>query len=84
MTLLGLSFTRCWTVLALGLALAGCKPDEVPVQIRPVRTVVVDPKPVLDDRQAVGEVKPRYESDLSFRVTGKLVARRGNAPRSAD
>jgi RND family efflux transporter MFP subunit len=58
------------------LAVAGCKPDEVPVQIRPVRTVVVDPKPVLDDRQAVGEVKPRYESDLSFRVTGKLVARR--------
>ena len=37
---------------------------------------MVDPKPVLDGRQAVGEVKPRYESDLSFRVAGKLVARR--------
>ena len=46
------------------------------MEIRPVRTVLVDPKPVLDDRQAVGEVKPRYESDLSFRVTGKLVSRR--------
>jgi RND family efflux transporter MFP subunit len=28
------------------------------------------------DRQAVGDVKPRYESDLSFRVDGKLVSRR--------
>jgi RND family efflux transporter MFP subunit len=56
--------------------LAGCKPEPVAEQVRPVRTIVVDPKPILDDRQAVGEVKPRYESDLSFRVAGKLVARR--------
>ena len=28
-----------------------------------------------DDRHAVGEVKPRYESELSFRVAGKLLAR---------
>ena len=68
---------RSWTLfIALALALAGCsKPENVRVEIRPVRTVVVDPKPVLDGRQAVGEVKPRYESDLSFRVTGKLIAR---------
>jgi RND family efflux transporter MFP subunit len=46
------------------------------VQIRPVRSVVVDPKPIHDDRQAVGEVKPRYESELSFRVAGQLVSRR--------
>ncbi len=32
-------------------------------------------KPVDDDRQAVGEVKPRYESELSFRVAGKVLAR---------
>src|SRR6478609_6595123 len=69
---------RSWTLLllALALALAGCQPENARVEIRPVRTVLVDPKPVLDGRQAVGEVKPRYESDLSFRVTGKLVARR--------
>jgi hypothetical protein len=36
---------------------------------------VVDPKPVADDRRAVGEVRPRYESDLGFRVSGKVVAR---------
>src|SRR6476661_6191421 len=69
---------RSWTLLlTLALALGGCSnPENARVEIRPVRTVVVDPKPVLDGRQAVGEVKPRYESDLSFRVAGKLVARR--------
>jgi RND family efflux transporter MFP subunit len=61
--------------LALVLALAGCKPETASVEVRPVRTVVVDPKPILDHRQAVGEVKPRYQSDLSFRVSGKLIAR---------
>jgi RND family efflux transporter MFP subunit len=66
----------CSISLALVLALAGCKPQAASVEVRPVRTVVVDPKPILDDRQAVGDVKPRYESDLSFRVDGKLVARR--------
>ena len=35
----------------------------------------MDLKPIGDDRQAVGEVKPRYESDLSFRVAGKMLAR---------
>ena len=45
------------------------------MELRPVRTLVVDPKPVVDDRHAVGEVKPRYESDLSFRVAGKVLSR---------
>ena len=65
---------RYWTLLLALLAvvvLAGCKHDAAQVAPRPVRTVLVDPKPVNDDRQAVGEVKPRYESDLSFRVAGK-------------
>ena len=43
--------------------------------MRPVRTVSVDPKPIDDDRQAIGEVRARYESDLGFRVSGKVVAR---------
>ena len=67
---------RSWPMLfTLVAALAGCQPVSKPVEIRPVRTIVVDPRPVEDDRRAVGEVKPRYESDLSFRVTGKLVSR---------
>ena len=76
-------------LLALPLALASCK-QEAPkkkVEERPVRTVVVDPKPVDDDRQAVGEIRPRFESDLSFRVAGKLLERRadvGTSVKSGD
>lgn len=58
----------------LGL-LTGCKEEPTKSEVRPVRTAVVDPKPIDDDRQAVGEIRPRYESDLGFRVTGKVVSR---------
>lgn len=61
--------------LAVALALSACKPQEASVETRPVRTLVVQARPVADDRQAVGEVKPRYESELSFRVAGKVLAR---------
>ena len=67
-----------WTLCVVaGLALlAGCDgPSAKPPEVRPVRTVTVDPKPIDDDRQAVGEVRARYESDLGFRVSGKVVAR---------
>ena len=66
----------CGILLTLGCwLLPAASRSTRPWQARPVRTVVVDPKPIHDDRQAVGEVKPRYESDLSFRVAGKLVSR---------
>lgn len=63
-------------VLALAGGLSGCG-QEAPKQteIRPVRTLVVDPKPIEDDRQATGEIKPRQETDLGFRVAGKLISR---------
>jgi RND family efflux transporter MFP subunit len=61
---------------AFALTLAGCQPHELPVEARLVRTVVVNPEPIREDRRAVGEVKPRYESDLSFRVAGKVLSRR--------
>jgi RND family efflux transporter MFP subunit len=61
--------------LPLLAAVAGCKPETAQTPPRPIRSVVAIPKPIHDDRQAVGEVKPRYESDLSFRVAGKLLAR---------
>jgi RND family efflux transporter MFP subunit len=61
--------------VTLGL-IGGCKKEaEKSTELRPVRSVVVDPKPIDDDRQAVGEIKPRQESDLSFRVSGKLISR---------
>jgi RND family efflux transporter MFP subunit len=63
--------------LALSFMAGGCGKEAAPKapEVRPVRTVVVDPKSIDDDRQAVGEIKPRTESDLGFRVTGKLISR---------
>jgi hypothetical protein len=57
--------------LAILVALGGCKTEKPPLEARFTRAVMVDPQPVHDDRQVIGEVKPRYESELSFRVTGK-------------
>src|SRR3984893_17767198 len=68
-------WSRSILLLALVGSLVGCKPENVPVESRAVRTAVVDLKPIGDDRQAIGEVKPRYESDLSFRVAGKVLSR---------
>ena len=65
----------CILLLTLLLLLAGCKPEDTAAALRLVRTLVVDTKRINEDRQAIGEVEPRYESDLSFRVAGKLVAR---------
>ncbi len=62
-------------LIAAALALPACKPKEAVVDARPVRTVIVQASSVGDDRQAVGEVRPRYESELSFRVAGKVLAR---------
>ncbi len=65
-------------VLMVGVALsaAGCgdRAPKVP-EVRAVRTMVVDPRPMEDEHRAVGEVRPRYESDIGFRVGGKLIAR---------
>jgi RND family efflux transporter MFP subunit len=59
-------------------ALAACGEQQAAPkgpEVRPVRTTVVDPQPIDDDRSAVGEVKARYESDLGFRVAGKVISR---------
>jgi RND family efflux transporter MFP subunit len=70
---------RGWKLLALGLALAaaGCgeAASHKSTEVRPVRTVVVEPQPVEEERSAVGEIKPRYESDLGFRIAGKITQR---------
>jgi RND family efflux transporter MFP subunit len=65
----------CILLLTLLVVLVGCKPEDAPTALRLVRTLVVDPKSIGEDRHAIGEVKPRYESDLSFRVGGKVLSR---------
>jgi RND family efflux transporter MFP subunit len=63
--------------LALLVGVTGCDEQKAPAtsEVRPVRTVVVNPTRVEDSRQAIGEIRPRQESDLGFRVSGKLVTR---------
>jgi RND family efflux transporter MFP subunit len=67
---------RHLVVLGILLVATGCNEATTQApEVRPVRTTTVDPKPIPDDRRAVGEIKPRHESDLAFRVAGKLTAR---------
>jgi RND family efflux transporter MFP subunit len=61
--------------LPLFAAVAGCTPETTEMAPRPIRSMVAIARPFNDDRQAIGEVKPRYESDLSFRVAGKVLSR---------
>ncbi|GGI31079.1 efflux RND transporter periplasmic adaptor subunit [Bradyrhizobium guangdongense] len=73
---------RCAKALVLatalvGLALNGCNDHAAPTAMRAalVRTMIVQPR----DRQAAitltGEVQARFHADLSFRVSGRVIAR---------
>ena len=65
--------------LPLLLGLAGCgKPPAKAEEIRPVRTIVVSAGATDAGNTYAGEVRPRYESDLGFRVSGKILARSVN------
>ncbi|MBY0224793.1 MAG: efflux RND transporter periplasmic adaptor subunit [Hyphomicrobium sp.] len=61
-----------------GLAVAGCNAEaDVPSATRPqaVETVTVKLEPAGRTWSYVGTVKPRYQSDLGFRVGGKIIDR---------
>lgn len=59
------------------LLMVGCseKPPKTE-DIRPVRAMVVAPAGARQAVELAGEVLPRYESRLGFRVGGKVIARR--------
>jgi RND family efflux transporter MFP subunit len=62
----------------LAMVLAACGAKETPPKVeppRPVRTVVVQPQSTAIAMQWPGEVRPRIESRLGFRVGGKLSQR---------
>jgi multidrug efflux system membrane fusion protein len=63
---------------ALPLVLAaGCaKEQEQPEEVRPVNVVKVSPAEAGTQVSYTGDVRPRYETALGFRVAGKIVARR--------
>jgi len=64
-------------VLVLISALSGCKKQETAAapNIRPVRTVTVEPREAGETVSLTGEIQPRYQADIGFRVNGKILER---------
>ncbi len=64
-------------VLLPVVALAGCEPTtaQQPAPARPVLVTSVHYEPQVADRSFVGTIRPRIESDLGFRVAGKVSRR---------
>ncbi|WP_404423280.1 efflux RND transporter periplasmic adaptor subunit [Thalassospira australica] len=56
--------------------MTGCKDDTVAeVEIRPVRTVVTQTEAWNDFPSQVGEIRSHAETDLGFKIAGKLIER---------
>ena len=66
-----------WSVLALStLLLTACSRTEAPAEpVRAVKVVTVGSSSLQATREFSGEVKPRVESRLGFRVAGKVTRR---------
>src|SRR6266566_7321616 len=64
-------------LLVLMLAFAACRKEEQAAapDIRPVRTVTVEPREAGDSLSLTGEIQPRYQADIGFRVNGKILER---------
>lgn len=71
-----MNIRRRWFLLIATALLTACtRPAPVPEAVRPVRLLQVQPSPAdLGDVYA-GEVLPRYQSSLGFRVAGKIAGR---------
>lgn len=71
-----------WFLIAptLLFVLQACQKDEAKheAQPLPVRVVTVALAPSIEQRRYTGIVRARYESDLGFRVAGKVIERRVN------
>jgi RND family efflux transporter MFP subunit len=63
--------------LVLLLILASCQKEEkaAATPIRPVRTVTVELHEGGEKVSLTGEIQPRYQADLGFRVNGKILER---------
>jgi membrane fusion protein, multidrug efflux system len=61
--------------VASALVMAGCEQEaKAPEPVRPVLSSVLRPTPS-DRTLPVGTVQPRYETNLGFRVLGRIIAR---------
>lgn len=69
-------FAPAMLLLLSALALGGCaKHEPVAEVVRPVQLAEVKLGSAANDSVFAGEVKPRHEADLAFRIGGKVVAR---------
>jgi len=65
------------TMVLAAVLLAGCSRNEAPPEdIRPVRALTLATGTVGSTAEFSGDVRPRYESRLGFRVGGKISARK--------
>jgi RND family efflux transporter MFP subunit len=64
-------------LMVLAAGLAGCESESAPYVAapQPVRAASVTLSATTDTRSYTGTIEPRYESDLGFRVPGKIVER---------
>lgn len=65
-----------FSVIAMALLIVACS-EKPPVveDIRPVRAIQIAPAGAENVVELAGEIQPRYESRLGFRVGGKVIAR---------
>ena len=67
-------------VAVAAFALAACsKPESAPEVVRPVQLAPVVVGSMARSAVFAGEVKPRHEADLAFRIGGKIIERRVDA-----
>lgn len=65
-----------FTPLLMLIPLAGCDDKSAMApDIRPVRAITVQPGASTELPTLTGEIKARYESDLAFRIDGKIIER---------
>lgn len=68
---------KIFNIFYFGLLLTGCqKPVEPPLPPRPALVIVAGKATENNAMLLVGEVKSRYETNLSFRISGKIIERK--------
>lgn len=70
-----MSGRRALCVLALLATLAGCKEEAEAPPIRPVLSVKAEVRTTETLGPFAGSIQPRYSTDFSFRIFGRMVAR---------
>lgn len=65
-----------WVVVLAAFSLAACdKPAPTVEEVRPVRTQTVQRQMLSDLPTQVGEIRPHFESDLGFKIAGRIESR---------